>query len=109
MNKKQLMDVLSGFIDPRMVEALAEQAEGKGYFEDNTVPNADVPEQVDKLLNEIIPARELAQNQRISNYKKLQKLLDNLVAVTECDDFDERLYPDFAEIILSIIKYLNGN
>lgn len=109
MNKEQFIEVLSGFINPRMVEALAEQAEGKGYFEESPVLNADVPEQVDKLLNEIIPARELAQNQRISNYKMLQKLLDNLVAVTECDDFDERLYPDFAEIILSIIKYLNEN
>lgn len=36
MNKEQFIEVLSGFIAPRMVEALAEQAEGKGYFEENT-------------------------------------------------------------------------
>lgn len=42
MNKEQFTETLSGFIAPRLVEALAEQAEGKGYFD------GSVSEMVDK-------------------------------------------------------------
>ena len=37
MNKAQFIEILSNFIDSRLVEALAEQAEDKGYFGEEVV------------------------------------------------------------------------
>lgn len=44
MNKEQFLEMLSDFADSVAVEALADQAEGKGYFNE-AAPKAEASEQ----------------------------------------------------------------
>lgn len=48
MNKEQFCEICLGFIAPRLVNALAEQAENKGYFNEATQKSEIIVRQPDK-------------------------------------------------------------
>ncbi len=53
MNKEQFIETLSGFVAPKLVEVLANQAESKGYFENYaSAPKACASEQ-DSILKAV--------------------------------------------------------